>query len=353
MKRIIFCFLVIAGIVTCPLLENRGESKSPCGIYMKVSGRVIEKETGKGIKGVEITINNKIDSSDLTAYSDQDGNYEIKMVPPDIYEILVVPIHRTCPYPLVLEKIPEDFTVSVGRNIKRLNLYLIKGGSISGRVFGPDGVTPFCDGKIKVVNALIGKTIELNLSDEGKFRFDGLHSLEDDKFNFVILVSPNGYANVAKAFKVKLGEEINDFNFIVGLGDNEVKGNVVSAVDNRPIKGAEIHIISQDRHIDKTSDAFIKTDELGNFYIRGFKNTGTIEISIFHDDFQWIEVIKDLRKGINTFDFKLSPKKDKKIPDFFLKEMSPSTAAGSVTREGCLCPERSLSACPLFLNIEI
>jgi hypothetical protein len=107
---------------------------------------------------------------------------------------------------------------------------------------------------------LIGKTIELNLSNEGKFRFDGLGYYKENESDFVILVSPKGYANVAKVFRIKPGEEIKDFNFIVGLGDIEVKGNVVSAVDNRPIKGAEIHIISQDRHIDKTSDAFIKTD---------------------------------------------------------------------------------------------
>lgn len=51
-------------------------------------------------------------------------------------------------------------------------------------------------------------------------------------------------------------------------------------------------------YVERSSDAFIKTTESGNFYIRGFKNTGTIKISIFHDDFQWIEVQKELRKGI-------------------------------------------------------
>lgn len=338
MRRISVNILVALTILASPLFSNTGEGRSASGIYMRVTGRVIEKETGKGVKGVAVTINNKIDGNDLTADSDQDGYYEIEMVPPGIYEVLIVPIHQTCPYPLVLEKKPEDFTVSIGRNITRLNIYLIKGGSLSGRVFGPDGITPFCDGTIKVVNALKGKIIELNLHDEGKFRFDGLHCLTHDKFNFIVLVSPNGYANVARSFQIKPGEEIKDFNFTVGVGDIQIKGNVVSAIDNKPIIGAEIHIHSLDRHIEKTADAYIKTDESGNYSVLGFKNTGAIEIAIFHDNFLTVTVTKELKNGINTFDFKLNPEKAEKLKsDFFFKEMSTSTVSGGASIEGCSC----------------
>ena len=338
MRRTIFCAMVVLAILAGPLFSNSGENKSASGIYMRVTGRVIEKETGKGVKGISVTINNKIDGNDLTADSDKDGYYEIEMVPPGIYEVLIVPIHQTCPYPLVLEKKPEDFTVSIGRNITRLNIYLIKGGSLSGRVFGPDGFTPFCDGTITIVNALKGKLVEFNLLNEGKFRFDGLHCLTKNKFNFVVLVSPNGYADVAKAFQIKPGEEIKDFNFIVGVGDIQVKGNVVSAADNLPVKGAKVYIISVDRNIERAFDGTIKTDEAGNYSIQGFQNVGTAEISIFHDNFQSVTVTKEFKTGVNIFDFKLSPEQgEKKISDFFFKEMSSSTGTGGANIEGCSC----------------
>lgn len=324
---------------------GNGGGNSSNGIYMKVSGRVIRTDSLKGVEGVYIRVFDASTGESGEAISDYNGYFEIKRVPSGIYQVLVEPIHRTCPVDLILERELKSFEICIGRNITNLNIFLIKGASISGKVFGPDGITPITQGKVVVSPAFRGKLRRVDLDNEGRFQIFGLGSLNSEEFDCKLLAKAPGYANSFKLVKLIKGEQKMNVNFIVCKGDINVKGKIISLVDNQPLKNAEIHIISINRNSNKLADGFAITDDYGNYSIIGFENTGEIEVSVFHDNYQMIEVIYELKRGENVFNFEMIPKDENIKNDSQLKKNSSTQITDKTTGDDfdiCECENDKL-----------
>ncbi len=304
-------FLVL--LVMVRLLSVYGFSdsnQSGSGILMKISGRVIQRETGIGIEGVIVNLYDSAILKELEAKTNKDGLFIIKRVPQGIYELKNWFINMSCPDELVLEKYPEPIKVITGRNVIGLNIYLKKGASISGRVFKPDGVTPVTQGNVVVFPRLKGKKVENNIDSNGYYKVVGLGRPGVEELNYSVTVEAPGYADLAKSVKIKSSEEIKDFNFVIGKGQVDIKGTVTSSVDNQPIKGAEIYVLSAEKPISlaeiATGDGI--TDDSGSYSILGFKYPKIVDITVLCDGFEVAKVREYLKSGINIIDFTLTPK---------------------------------------------
>ena len=113
----------------CLNLMGTGAENSANGIYMKVSGKVIQRETGKGVPGVRIDILDIITGESYDCTTERNGNFVIKMVPEGIYEISEVDIHMICPKEIIIDQMPETIKVITGRNVIGLDIYLKNGSS--------------------------------------------------------------------------------------------------------------------------------------------------------------------------------------------------------------------------------
>lgn len=90
--RIYFVFIFILISIYSFLLKGEGLdqsrfAKSRHGILMKISGRVIQQETGLGIEGVIVHLYESSILVELEAKTNKDGLFIIKMVPEGIYEL--------------------------------------------------------------------------------------------------------------------------------------------------------------------------------------------------------------------------------------------------------------------------
>jgi hypothetical protein len=291
------------------MLEG-GYDQSGSGILMKISGRVIHRETGLGIEGVTVHLDEMVTLEEFEAVTNNDGLFIIKRVPQGIYELNNWFINLSCPGELILEKYPEQIKVTTGRNVIGLNIYLKKGASISGRVFKPDGVTPVTQGNVVVYPRLKGKKIENNIDSNGYYKVVGLGRPGIEELNYSVTVEAPGYADLSESVKIKVSKEIKDFNFVVGTGQIHIKGTVTSSVDNQPIKGAGIYVVSVEKPTPlaeiATGDGI--TDDSGNYSISGFKSPNIVDITILCDGFEEAKVRKYLKSGINVIDFTLTPK---------------------------------------------
>ena len=277
-----------------------GEGNSSNGIYMKVSGKVIHKETGQGVPGVIVDIININTGDSYDCTTDINGNFVIKMVPQGIYEISDVDIHMTCPEELIIDEIPETIIVTTGRNIYDLNIYLQKGATISGYVYKADGITPVEDANILSDPWIFGKNESVYTNEQGKYEIKGVG--QGDK---LIHASAAGFASEAIELDVLPGSTYENKNFILGRGKLWVKGKVTSSGDNQPIKDASVFFIYSNVD-ERYSAGWTKTDDNGEYYITGLKNPGVFELSIVQDEYEIIiNELFELKTGENNKDFSL------------------------------------------------
>ena len=122
--RFIFVFLFIVTVINYDLILKGGSDQSGSGILMKISGRVIQRETGLGIEGVIVHLYDSTILKELESKTNKDGLFIIKRVPRGIYELKNWFINMSCPDELVLEKYPEQIKVITGRNVIDFTLTL-------------------------------------------------------------------------------------------------------------------------------------------------------------------------------------------------------------------------------------
>jgi len=165
-------------------------------LYMSISGTVKDAATGKGIAGVQVLavkgptpleVSLLVEES-YYANTDNDGNFTIKAVPPGTYNLFINSLSA-----YVRSNKPFPLTVNMGKNIVGLDIRLDKAGSVSGRVFQKDGVTP-----------IKGATVAAYTSEEdlsfgetngtGDYVITGLK--ETDSCTIVVL--PDGYGGMYK-----------------------------------------------------------------------------------------------------------------------------------------------------------
>jgi hypothetical protein len=305
---IFYCIIVC--IINNYILREEYLTQSCAEIYMKIHGRVIQRETGTGIKGAIVNFYETFTAGEFEAVTDKDGYFLIRRAPDGIYELNSRFLYLSCPPDLILEKKVEPVKVIIGRDIIDLNIYLKKGATLSGRIFKPDGVTPVTQGNVVVQPRLKGKLVDNKIDNNGYYKVVGLGRPGVEELDYSVAVEAVGYAHLAKLAKIKSSEEITEFDFVVGKGNVHIQGTITNSVDNSPVKGATISVLSVKRptSLAEISNGETITDEAGNYSIFGFKYPTTVDIAVFSDDYEMAKVEKYLKFGVNTIDFTLNPK---------------------------------------------
>ncbi len=130
--RTIICVLLLLSAVISANAQPAVDKASASSISGKVT------IGGKGVSGVVVglsieTLSSSIYITRLKAVTDEDGNYRIKNVPPGNYRVLL-----SAP-----DYVPGDgiTPVIVGKNetVENINITLIRGGAITGKVTDADG----------------------------------------------------------------------------------------------------------------------------------------------------------------------------------------------------------------------
>ena len=300
-------FLLTFFIIAFTMLSFSQVDKSwGSGILMKVCGRIINSDNGEGVAGTEIIIHGKSHVAILSTVTDKNGFFCIKKVPEGFYTISRRAILRTCPGELIVKSIPEEIEVHVGKNIHGLEILLHKGPAVSGRVFGPDGVTPIRGASVALDQWFRGRKKFVYTDDDGCYIAKGL---VDGKRT--VLAEKDGYAIEAVSVDLQAGETVENVNFILGRGKISVKGKITAADTNQGIKNAKLYFIYT-LEGPKYSGGFAKTDEDGNYSLIGLLEPGKFEVSIILEGYEFNETEVELKSGENILDFKLEPKLDKK-----------------------------------------
>jgi hypothetical protein len=281
-----------------------GEGNSSNGIYMKVSGKVIQKETGQGIPGIQILLYEIISGENYFADTNKEGIFVVHRVPPGIYKISDTFVNMSCPEELIVAEMPEMITVTTGRNVIDQKITLEKGATISGYVYAADGVTPLKDVEISAEPWIYGRGEPVYTDSQGKYILKGLVA-----GNKLVHASVQGFEHESIDVNVKPAEDIVNINFILGRGNVSVKGKVVSFIDNQPVKNAYISFIYEYPN-QKYSSGWSITDDNGSYSIIGLKHPGTFEISIAHDEYDDPDSFVSLSYGENTINFELTVKRE-------------------------------------------
>jgi hypothetical protein len=276
------------------------------GILMSVCGRVINSDTGEGVAGTKIIIYGKFHTAVLSAITNQNGDFCIRKVPEGFYTISRRAILRTCPGELIIKSIHDEIEVPVGKNIHGLEILLHKGPAVSGRVFGPDGVTPIKGAAVSLDEWFRGRKEKVFTDEDGRYTAKGL--VEGER---MIIAEKNGYALESVTVNLKAGEMVENVNFILGRGKISVKGKIITADTNQGLKNAYISFMYT-LIGPKYSDGFSETDEDGNYSLIGLLEPGKFKVTIILEGYESLRTEVELKSGVNILDFKLQPKLSKK-----------------------------------------
>jgi hypothetical protein len=294
--------LIIFFITACSILSFSQVDKSwGSGILMSVCGRVINSDTGEGVAGTEIIIHGKSHVAILSTFTDKNGDFCIRKVPEGYYTISRRAILRTCPGELIIKSILDEIEVHVGKNIHGLEIVLHKGPAVSGRVFGPDGVTPIKGAAVSLDKWFRGRKEKVYTDEDGKYTAKGL--VEGER---MVFADKNGYAFESVTVNLKAGEMVENVDFILGRGKISVKGKIITADTNQGLKNAYISFMYT-LIGPKYSDGCAETDEDGNYSIIGLLEPGKFEVSIIVEEYEFNDIEVELKIGENILDFKLEP----------------------------------------------
>jgi hypothetical protein len=347
--------LVLVGLIFIYYHQVLIANQSDSGIFMSVSGRVVQKETNSGVANVRVAIYNAFQQKfRFEALTDKTGNFQITEIPDGKYSVSVHSIQKSCPENLVVDESSTlEINVVPGKNIRGVSIYLRNGESVSGVILGPDGKTPLLNASVSVVPYQIGKKLDKKVDVNGRFSILGINA-KSEKSNFCLVVMSPGFtnnykliqkppyfANTHEIIQLKKGDNINNLSIIMGKGNISVKGKILSA-DNLPIQGAIVSISSISRLSSELNDGDCISDGNGDFRIIGFKNAVDVEISAFHEIYGSYETQKKLISGENTIDIKLVIKK-KLNTDILLQnkaQLSSSSQSNDADYNDCCQSEK-------------
>ncbi len=238
-NRILTSILLILTVMTLSLFTA---TNLEAMIYGSISGKVIAEDTGQGIQGVRVslcTLEGGFPHILLSAVSDTEGFFQIKMITEGSYALVFVP-----PPPYVISPVrrsSEDkylenlITLKRGQNLS-IEKSLKVGGFISGHVRREDGATPIEGVEVDVYRQDGSWALpESDFTDsEGKYLISGLEPLS----SYVVIVSQNStichYPIQRMGFEVE-ARKTTSLDFVFNMKDpTRVIGQVLSREDGKP-----------------------------------------------------------------------------------------------------------------------
>lgn len=217
---------------------------------------------GKGVSGMVVALaiatpSNSTYVTQLKAVTDEEGNYRIKNLPPNTYQVLVSASQYV--------QSERRITVVVGKNevAENINVTLIRGGVITGKVTDADGRAlveePILFSSITASNAAFPFWRTIRTDDRGIYRAFGLppgrYTVSAGKDSMASYGrAENGYqrtyhpgtvhATEATAIEVTEGSEATNVDIVLGrkFAKYVARGRIIDGETSQPLPNAGIGI---------------------------------------------------------------------------------------------------------------
>lgn len=266
-------------------------------LYMQISGTVVDQETGLGVEKTKVLLLARTgeQNEDLKAVTEtnNEGRYLFDAVPPGEYA-LVVQTPNESNYALDLT--PKKIKVERGKNLINVNFQLEIGGSISGIVFGADGVTPMESVPVMALTLFGSKGVKTD--NQGKYLIKGL------KVNVPITLraAARGFGSVTRDNIMLLPKSVTTVDLVFGVGPSKIEGTATD-INGQPIKtGVFVTFLSETGSVGKAL-----SDQEGKYSITGL-NSGTYKAIVMGPGYKILTIDSVLiSQGNNALDFSLRP----------------------------------------------
>ena len=252
-RQIIVPILLLLSAVVCvnaqPALDK--------GSTSTISGKVTLGD--KGVPGLVVglaisTPSNSFYVTHLKAVTDEEGNYKIKNVPPNTYQVTISALQY------VLSDGRQLITVGKNEVVENINLTLLRGGVITGKVIDADG-RPVVDEQIFLSHTTPGDAApyfrDIRTDDRGVYRAFGLpagrYKVSAGKdslssFGKAEAAAERTYhpstVNAAEATVIEVNEGSEATNVDITLGRQLQKyaahGRIIDAETSQPLPNAGI-----------------------------------------------------------------------------------------------------------------
>lgn len=228
-KLFITVFLALAA-----LFLFRGECTAATA---SISGTVTAEDTGDGLSEIRV----RAMPGDFRAITDEDGSFTISGLSRGMIYWLSF-FKEGIPY--VNEHSSVEVEIPSDRLVVYVNHPMKLGASVSGTVYGEDGVTPL-SGAAVAVSALnqpdwVESYRTSSTDDVGKYFIQGI----PESAECIVGAAVYGHAWMEKTVKVAKGVTTGGVDFIISWDDiTGIKGTVISKSDNRPLLNARVVLI--------------------------------------------------------------------------------------------------------------
>lgn len=246
----------------------------------KVSGRVIS-DSGHPIRGAQVMLQGVTPGTQgLSRYgmTNREGRFSFRSLPPGTYR-LVASQRGYFPAPQDAQPSASQITIADGQDLKEVELHLVRGGAITGRVTDEEG-EPLIGSRVTVLRKNPnGGAYQVNgaeTDDRGVYRVYGLQ--EGDYFLYASIQSIDAgrssnssmyYPGVksekeAEAIHLSAGDEVEDIDFEVkDSGGFTLSGKVINAATGGGIGDASVRLYGANVSLS------VETSEDGSYEFSG------------------------------------------------------------------------------------
>lgn len=321
----VFVALIFAFELFSPVFYGVLEAE----LYMSVSGNVISEANNVGIHKASVFIVPVISDGSFgqvdAIKTDEKGKYIFSRVPPGKYLLLSYPPKDSN---FAADLTPVTITVQRGKNIVNSNFKLKQAGSISGRIFKEDGVTPLANAPVA---AFSESSIGFTFSDGNGF-YKATNLLGGSGFTVVVI--PDGHSSISQEnIAVFSGQATGNVDIVLSNKENASLSGVIVNSELKPLVDTYIMLKSND------DGSVAKTDQNGHFRFVGMK-AGEYEVEVVNQKMEIIKkesvtLLPDIDISINL---KVSYHRDGKFSD----NSKLALLSGSRFREGNFVSHKNL-----------
>jgi len=234
-------------------------------VYGSISGKVIDEETGKGIKGVAVSLFTPGADASTVTYTNENGEFVFPEVIPGKCKIGFYP-----PSPYACAPLPNDHEPIYLERGK--NLYIVKklkyGGIIEGKVYDVSTGSPLEGVEVNIVPSPFRR---VETDSQGKFKQDRLYPGK-----YEIDASLSGFGmKILKGVEVKSKETIFVEIQYDSKDPTRVRGSVKCIGTGEPLRNILVGVGRKDDY--GWTDTY--TDEKGEYLVVGLE-PGIYEICV-------------------------------------------------------------------------